>query len=75
MPDIRSPRALMLAVLTSVFLSVGCERGDAPSGDAERPAGDPAVAPAPADMPLVPAEAAFDQVNALVKDPARDPLP
>ena len=75
MQDIRSPRALLVAVLTSVFVFVGCGSSDAPSGDLEPQVGNSATATESADVPLVPAEAGFDQVNAVVKDPARDPLP
>lgn len=75
MPEIRFPRALLVAVLTGACLSVGCGSSDAPDDDPEPQVGDSATASDSADVPLVPAEAAFDQVNALVKDPARDPLP
>lgn len=75
MAAIRLPKARAIAVLTSALFVVGCSSGEGPGGDSEVPVGDPAAAPNSGDVPLVPAEAGFDQVNALVKDPARDPLP
>lgn len=75
MASIPLARVPAIAAAISVLLAAGCGRGDAPPGDPEVPVGDPAAAPASADVPLVPAEAGFDQVNAVVKDPARDALP
>ena len=74
MPAIPLSRLTLVAVLTSSFMATGCGDGDAPSTDVESSTVAPAAS-SPADYPLVSADAGFDQVNAVVKDPERDPLP
>lgn len=69
------PRNTLVVFLTGSFIAAGCGDGDAPSTDVESSAGAPGAALSSADYPLVSADAAFDQVNAVVKDPAREPLP
>ncbi|HEX6068278.1 MAG TPA: c-type cytochrome [Longimicrobiaceae bacterium] len=60
------------ALTVALLIAAGCE-AEAPP--AEQPAADAPAAAAESGFPLVPAEAGFDQVNALVKNPASDPLP
>lgn len=54
------------------LLAWGCGVEEAPETSAEV---DASAAEAEASFPLISAEAGFDQVNAVVKDPATDPLP
>ena len=62
------------AVVVGIFLAAGCGGGDVPPSDAGTTRETVAARDSTA-VPLVPADAAFDQVNAVVKDPSRDPLP
>ena len=59
-----------LRLLPLALLVCGCGREEPSRQELETPAAAPAV-----EVPLIPAEAGFDQVNAVVKDPATDPLP
>jgi thiosulfate dehydrogenase len=67
-------RAGINAVIFCVLFAAGCSRDDEPRRNADA-AGEHTVARDTSIVPLVPAEAPFDQVNAVVKDPARAPLP
>lgn len=63
-----------LAILTVALAASACEGKEQIGSDAER--GEPVQLPAAgADYPLVPAEATFDQVNAVFRDPMTDALP
>ncbi|HSH45759.1 MAG TPA: hypothetical protein VK966_07880, partial [Longimicrobiales bacterium] len=73
---IRSRLPFMLPALTACAIVIGCD-GAPPAGDTGAPTdtADQPLDAAAAEMPLVSADALLDQVNTLVKDPERDPLP
>lgn len=69
---LHSPFRMRAAVALLVLTLTGCEReAPAPRGEPVEPSA-PEAAGAP---PLIPADATFDQVNAVVREPVGDELP
>lgn len=68
-------RVRRIALIAATLLSAGCGGGDTSGDGQEVPADGGNAEPAQQTVPLVPAEAAFDQVNAVVKDPMGNALP